>query len=298
MSEPEWLRVHTVDGRALEVLVSGPAEGILLVYNSGTPTAAAPWPQLQQVAADRGLRCVTYSRPGYADSSPNPGRAVDGAAEDVAAILDRLGASEFVTIGWSGGGPHALACAALLPDRCLAAASIAGVAPYPAEGLQWLDGMAPENVEEFTLALDGPEAVTPFLLDQAEQLAGVQAHEVAEALGGLVSDVDRAALTGELAEYCAEAFRRAVSRGIDGWLADDLAFCMPWGFDLGGITRPVAVWQGGEDRMVPSAHGAWLAQHLPTAEAHLDPAEGHISLVTTRLPAIVDDLLRLAGHAS
>src|SRR5579864_2403929 len=137
MDEPEWLRVHTADGRALEVLAAGPVEGILLLYNSGTPTAAAPWPQLQRVAADRGLRCVTYSRPGYAESTPNPGRSVGSAAADIAAILDRLGASEFVTIGWSGGGPHALACAALLADRCLAAATIAGVAPYPADGLDW-----------------------------------------------------------------------------------------------------------------------------------------------------------------
>ena len=298
MGEPEWLRVHTADGRALEVLLAGPVEGILLLYNSGTPTAAAPWPQLQRVAAERGLRWVTYSRPGYADSTPNPGRGVDSVAADVAAILDRLGAAEFVTIGWSGGGPHALACAALLPDRCLAAATIAGVAPYPADGLDWPDGMGPENVDEFRLAVEGPDSLTPFLLEQAAQMSGVQGHQVAEALGGLASDVDKAVITGELAEYLAETFRRSVSRGIDGWLADDLAFVAPWGFDLGAITRPVAVWQGAEDRMVPFNHGAWLAQHVPTAEAHLDPAEGHISLVTTRLGAIVDDLLRLAGHAA
>jgi pimeloyl-ACP methyl ester carboxylesterase len=137
-----------------------------------------------------------------------PGRCVADIANDTAAVLDAVGAESFVTIGWSGGGPHALACAALLPERCRAAVTLAGVAPYDAEGLDWLAGMSDENVEEFTAALDGNEPLTRFLDAQATVLANVAGTDVADSLGGLVSAVDKAALTGEFAEYLAAVFRQ------------------------------------------------------------------------------------------
>jgi pimeloyl-ACP methyl ester carboxylesterase len=288
------LEVRLADGRALEVLTSGPAPGLPLVFHNGTPVGAVLFPPLVQAARARGLRTVTYSRPGYAASTPRPGRSVADVAADVEAILDELGTSEFVTIGWSGGGPHALACAAILGDRCLAALSLAGVAPYPAEGLDWLAGMGAENVKEFTLALQGEVALTPYLEKEAKALANVQGPEVASALGGLVSDVDKAALTGEFADVMATGFRRALLTGIAGWRDDDLAFTHGWGFDLAAINRPVAVWQGGQDRMVPFAHGEWLARHIPNARAHLYPDEGHLSLGVKALDRIIDDLLTIA----
>ncbi|HET6213032.1 MAG TPA: alpha/beta hydrolase, partial [Micromonosporaceae bacterium] len=223
-----------------------------------------------------------------------PGRTVADAAADTRAVLDAYGHDRFVTLGWSGGGPHALACAALLPDRCAAAATLAGVAPYPADGLDWLAGMGPENVVEFGAATDGGAALTTYLEAEAAGLVGVTGDEVAQALGGLVSDVDTASLTGEFAAVVAEMFRRAVSTGIAGWRDDDLAFVRPWGFELAGLGVPVAIWQGGQDRMVPYAHGTWLAGRIPGARAHLYPDEGHLSLVG-QLGRILDDLLDLAG---
>ena len=217
---------------------------------------------------------------------------------DVAAILDTLGADRFVTLGWSGGGPHAVACAALLPDRCAAAASLAGVAPWPAEGLDWLAGMGPENVEEFSAALEGERGLTAALLRMAKGLEAIRGAEVAAALGGLVSDVDKRALTGEFADMLAESFRRSVSTGIAGWRDDDLAFTRSWGFDLRAIRRRVAVWQGGQDRMVPFAHGQWLAAQIPTARVHLYPDEGHLSLGVASLDGIVADLAELGSKAS
>src|SRR6202022_2293835 len=154
---------------------------------------------------------VMYSRPGYAGSTPRPGRSVADAAADVASVLDALDAGTFMTIGWSGGGPHALACAALLPDRCVAATSLAGVAPYPAEGLDWLAGMGSENVEEFSAALEGEPALSAALERMAGDLKTIRGADVAAALGGLVSDIDKAALTGEFADTLAEGLRRAVS---------------------------------------------------------------------------------------
>ncbi len=287
--------IVTVAERELEVVVAGPARVTTLLFHSGTPTAALVFPPLVEAAAARGLRTMTYSRPGYSASTPAPGRSVADAATDAAAILDAIDVSEFVTLGWSGGGPHALACAALLPGRCRAAVSLAGVAPYGAEGLDWLAGMGEENVEEFSLAAQGEDVLTPWLQQQAQVLARVSGEEVAHALGDLVSPVDIASLTGDFAEFVAASFRKAVSRGVAGWRDDDLAFVRPWGFEVGEVTVPVAVWQGEQDRMVPFAHGKWLAAHLPDARAHLREEEGHLSLAVGALGSILDDLLALAS---
>lgn len=288
-------QVPAAGGRVLEAVSDGPENGMALLFHNGTPTAGRLFAPMVALAAERGLRTVTYSRPGYATSTAQPGRSVADAAADSAAVLDSIGAGRFVVIGWSGGGPHALACAALLADRCAAAVSLSGVAPYPAPGIDWLAGMGPENVEEFGLAVEGADALTPWLEQEAVALATVQGGDVAAALGGLISEVDRASLTGEYADYMAASLRDAVSTGVAGWRDDDLAFAKPWGFELDSITRPVAVWQGGEDRMVPMAHGEWLAHHVPGARAHLHPGEGHLSLGVGALARIIDDALEMAG---
>jgi pimeloyl-ACP methyl ester carboxylesterase len=293
-----WQRIATPDGRALEVMVAGPADGRPLVHHGGTPVAAVAYPLLIDAAVDRGLRFVTYSRPGYATSDPCPGRSVAAAASDVATILDALDADRFVTIGWSGGGPHALACAALLPDRCLAAATVSGVAPYGVPDLDWLDGQGEENVEEFGAALHGGDELSEWLADAAEDMAQVSADDVAAVLGDLVSDVDKKALTGGYAEWWAASLRKAVSTGVAGWRDDDLAFLAPWGFDLAAIKRPVAIWQGGQDRMVPFAHGEWLAAHVSNARSHLLPEDGHLSIGLGRVGQIVDELVDLADRVA
>jgi pimeloyl-ACP methyl ester carboxylesterase len=284
----------TVSGRRLEVLTDGPAYVRALVFHSGTPSAALPFRPLTEAAGAQGLRLITWSRPGYGGSEPAPGRSVADVASDTTAVLDALAIDEFVTLGWSGGGPHALACAALLPGRCKAAGTIAGVAPYPADGLDWMAGMGEENVEEFTLALLGEQALTPYLEEQARVLGQVTGPQVAQALGGLVSPVDAASLTGEFAEFLAAVLRRAVSTGVAGWRDDDLAFTRDWGFDISTVGVPVAVWQGGQDLMVPPAHGRWLAERIPNVHDHLHPGEGHLSLAVGALDRIVADLVDLA----
>ena len=295
ISATRWIRVSRAGGRTLEVLLDGRSSDRTLLFHSGTPSAAVAYPAMKDAAAEAGLKLVTYSRPGYAASSPDPGRSVADAVADVAAIADAIEAETFVTLGWSGGGPHALACAALLPGRCAAAATIGGVAPFPSPGLDWLAGMGPENIEEFSAAISGTESLSLLLTRYAAELAQVAGSEVAHSLGGLVSEVDRESLTGRFADYLAESFRRAVSTGIAGWRDDDLAFVKPWGFDLGAIKRPVAIWQGGEDRMVPFAHGRCLADSIPGANVHLLPKEGHLSLAVGSIGEILRDLVALAN---
>lgn len=285
------------DGRVLEVVVAGPANGMPLLFHNGTPSSPIVYAPMVEAASERGLRTVSCSRPGYAWSTPKPGRTVADVAKDAIAVLDSLDAGSFVTLGWSGGGPHALACAALLPDRCAAAVSLAGLAPYGADGLDWMAGMGKENVEEISLALQGAAALTPYLEQYAETMAHISADDVAAALGSLVSDVDKAALTGDFAAFLAENYRHAVSTGVAGWREDDLAFVRDWGFDVGTIQRPVSVWQGGEDRMVPFAHGVWLAEHVRGARRHLYVEQGHLSLTVSAFARILDDLIDLANSS-
>jgi pimeloyl-ACP methyl ester carboxylesterase len=293
------------DGRVIEFLVAGPADGLPLVLHEGTPCGLVLFPPTVRTAAIRGLRVILAARPGYEGSTPRPGRRVVDVAEDTAAILDELGADTFVTIGWSGGGPHALACAAALPGRCLAAASVAGVAPYPAGGLDWLAGMGPENVAEFGAAMSGEAALTAFLDTEAAMIGAVTGETVAKSLGGLVIEADRAVLTGEFADYIAAALRASTNAGIAGWRDDDLAFTSDWGFSLGWDSpspapaqpAPVAVWQGDQDQMVPFAHGQWLAANIRGARVHLMPGDGHLSMTVSAFDRILDDLLDLAGLA-
>ncbi len=296
-SEPQWHMVQAPDGRQLEVVSAGPDDGRCFLFHGGTPSAAGAFPPLVEELAKRGLRYVSFSRPGYAGSSAMAGRAVGDVATDVQAILDSLKVGTFFCAGQSGGGPHALACSALLPDRVIATATLAGVAPWPAEGLDWLAGMGPENLEEFDASRRGPDVLEPLLRREADRLRDVQPAAVAAALGGLVSDVDRAALTGIYAEFKAGNLSRSVSTGIDGWRDDDIAFVSPWGFDLPSIQTPVAIWQGGEDRMVPMGHGAWLAARIPGAERHLLPAEGHLSLTINKIGDVLDGLIAMGEAA-
>ena len=288
--ETERRRIAMPDGRAIEMLIAGPADGLPLVLHEGTPSGLVLYPPTVQAASVRGLRVVDV-------------------AADTAAVLDELGAESFVTLGWSGGGPHTLACAAALPGRCLAAASIAGVAPYTARGLDWLAGMGPENVEEFGTAVQGEATLTEFLDSAAVMFGALTGESVAQALGGLVIAVDQAALTGEYADHVAISLRASLNSGIAGWRDDDLAFIQDWGFSLGwdappdapaGYPRgtpaaPVAIWQGDQDQMVPFAHGRWLAANIPGARVHLMPGEGHLSLTVSSFGLILDDLLDLAG---
>jgi pimeloyl-ACP methyl ester carboxylesterase len=299
-------RVITLpDRRNIDILLAGPPGGLPLVLHDGTPVGLLLYPPTVQAAQARNLRAIQIARPGYERSTPRPGRAVADVAADTAGVLDALGLDTFVTAGWSGGGPHALACAAGLPGRCLAAASIAGVAPYEAKGLDWTAGMGPENVAEFRAAVGGQAELTEFLDREAAGLASVTGADVAAALGGLVSAADQAVLTGEYGEYAdhvAAGLRAALSAGIAGWRDDDLAFIKDWGFNLGwdppvGETpaAPVAIWQGDQDRMVPFGHGRWLAANIPGARAHLLPGEGHLTISVSGIGRILDDLLDLAG---
>lgn len=296
MADPvsEHLQVD-LDGRSLEVHVCGDGDGPVVLFHTGTPSSGRPFAGWTRASEARGVRHVFYSRPGYAGSTRAPGRSVADCVGDVTAIADAVGVERMHVVGWSGGGPHALACAALMGERVISAAVLAGVAPYGVPGLDWLDGMGAENIEEFEATQAGSEALRQFLEPFRDQLAHVTAAEIVEAFGDLISDVDRPALSGEFAQFMAASSAAAVEQGVWGWLDDDLAFMGDWGFDLASISRPVAVWQGRHDRMVPLSHGEWLAANIPGAAPHLLDGDGHLTIVVDGYGAVLDELLARAA---
>ncbi|MEX0626166.1 MAG: alpha/beta hydrolase [Chloroflexota bacterium] len=280
------------DGRSLDVFLDGPATGTPLVYHFGTPAAGGPtFAPIVDALAERGLRYVSFSRPGYGSSTRRPGRDVADVVDDTVAVLDAIGAERCHVIGWSGGGPHALACAARMPARVVSVATIGSIAPYPAEGLDWIAGMGAENVEEFEAALTGSTELIAFKERVAPVFRDVTPEQVAEAFGDLIDDVDRASLTGPFSEWMADDMHEALRIGYWGWFDDDMAFTRPWGFALDEIRVPVFIWQGGHDRMVPFAHGEWLAAHIPGAQARLFPEHGHLTLAVDSIGRIVDEML-------
>lgn len=287
-------QIRLADGRDLDIRVSGPPGGLPLVFHHGTPGAATPFRLIERGAHARGLRLVTTSRPGYGRSTRHPGRQVVDVVDDTAQVLDAVGADRCLVAGWSGGGPHALACAARL-EPVGAALVIAGVGPYGTPGLDFLDGMGEDNLVEFAAALAGEAELRDLLDRQRPTLAAIDAAGIVSELASILPDVDRAVITDEYGEDLAASFRESVRTGIDGWLDDDLAFTTPWGFDLEEVRVPTALWQGSADLMVPFAHGEWLAGALPAATAHLEPGEGHVSIGVGAMDRMLDELVALAG---
>jgi len=276
---------------SLEVEITGPAGGETLIFHMGTPSAASMYSPLVALGAQRGLRHVLYLRPGYGESERCEGRTVADCAADVAAVADALGVERFYTAGRSGGGPHALATAALLPERVIAAATIAGCAPRDAEGLDWLAGMAQENLDELAAAEAGEKELLGFIEPFRTKLISADAADLHAEFGDLLSDVDRSVMTGEFADYEAESMRAGLRHGVWGWFDDDIELISDWGFDLSNISCPVTIWQGAQDLMVPLAHGEWLASHIHGARANLLADHGHLSLALDHYGELLDDLI-------
>ena len=261
------------DGRDLEIEVSGPADGVPLLWHHGTPGCAFQPATKSSVAAEHGLRLVTYSRAGARTSTRNPGRSVADVAADMREILDHLGAERCIVGGQSGGGPHALATAALLPDRVAACIVVCGVRPY---GPGFLDGMGEDNHIEFGLALEGEEALTPYLLEERVALLTADADTVVAGMASLLPEPDREVIHQVGPELLANLAGGAES--IYGWLDDDLAMTRHWGFELEDVAVPTFFWQGSEDLMVPQSHMPWQAERVPGSVMHLQQGEGHLSL--------------------
>jgi len=263
------------DGRTLHVYDTGTGDGgagLAVFWHHGTPNTGAPPEPLFTAAAERGIRWVSHDRPGYGGSTPQPGRNLASAAADVASIADALGIDRFAVMGHSGGGPHALACAAVLPGRVTAAVCMSGLAPFGAEGLDWFGGMAPSGAAELRAAAAGR--------------AALEAHFAsAEFDPDIFTAADHAALSGAWS-WIETVVGQALESDQGGMVDDDLAYVAPWGCDPGQVSTPVLFVHGAQDRLDPSSHSQWLAGHCRSAELWLRPDDGHISILSSSVMAL------------
>jgi pimeloyl-ACP methyl ester carboxylesterase len=278
--------VSAADGRELAVHEAGAADGLAVIVHHGTPSSGLLYDPWIEDAASNGIRLIGFDRAGYGDSSRLRGRNIAAAARDVEAIADALELERFATWGISGGGPHALACAALCGDRLTATASLAGVAPWNVDGLDWLAGMGEANVDEFDAVLAGEDALRPSVERDRVEMLATGPEELTKIFDSLLGDADRAVLETGIAPWLVAADSRGLHDSADGWIDDDLAFVAPWGFEPGEISRPVLIVQGGDDRFVPRSHGEWLAAHVRGAESWIDDTDGHLTLMQHRVPDV------------
>jgi pimeloyl-ACP methyl ester carboxylesterase len=266
------------DGRTLCFAEWGDPDGFPVFSLHGTPGGRLNRHPDESKYAEAGARVITYDRPGYGRSDRHPGRVVVDCVADIAAIADTLGIERFSVTGGSGGGPHALAVAARLPDRVVRARCDVGVAPYPADGLDWFAGMDPLNVTEFGWAQAGEQTLLSNIEKEIAEMAARVADDPSKILGDFeLSEADRAVLQREdLAQVIREATQDLARGGPWGWVDDDLGFVKHWGFDISEITVPVEVRYGLTDVLVPAAHGAWLGTHVPNATVVAEAGEGHL----------------------
>ena len=274
--------VVTSDGRTVAFATWGDPGGFPILVLHGTPGCRLDrWPH-EGLYRELGVYIVTHDRAGYARSDRRRGRRIADEVDDVLLLADELGFDRFGVTGGSGGGPHALACAALVPpERLIRVTCAVGIVPFGPQGLErdaWLAGMDAENVKEFDWALAGEEVLAPQLVELMAKTASKVEDDPAAVLGDFeLSESDRAALARpELMQVIRESFREQALGSVAGWVDDDLAHVSLWGFELEQIAVPVLVRYGASDVLVPAAHGAWLGAHVPGCVVKIDENAGHL----------------------
>lgn len=289
--------VTASDGRTLTVEEFGRPEGIPVFLLHGTPgSRLGPRPR-PLVLYQLGVRLIVFDRPGYGGSDRHIGRTVADGAADVAAVADALGLDTFTVLGRSGGGPHALACAALLPDRTTRTAVLVGLAPSKAEGLDWFAGMTPSNVIHFSAALRGSQAVAERLEPAADQIRADPGHLIASLAAELTEADRRVVADAGIRRMLVSNYAEGLRSSADGWIDDVLALAMPWGFDLGDIVIPTLVWHGTDDRFSPVGHATWLGGRIPGATAIVQRGGSHFSALDV-LPSALAWLTREPAERS
>jgi pimeloyl-ACP methyl ester carboxylesterase len=278
--------VSAGDGRALTFESWGAQNGAPVFLLHGTPgSRMGPHPR-PAVLYRLGIRLIAYDRPGYGGSDPMTGRSVAHAAADVEAIADHLGLSRFAVVGRSGGAPHALACAALLPDRVTRAAVLVSLAPRDAEGLDWYAGMTPSNVAEYRSAERGYEVLAARIRTYADRIRRDPVSELPFESADLPAPDRRVVSDFGIRSMLVDNFSEALKDSYTGWIDDAMSFTVPWGFPVEAIKRPVLMWHGELDVFSPVAHTRWLAEHISSASLVLDSNSAHFGAVAV-LPQVL-----------
>ncbi len=279
--------MKTPDGRQLSTHVYGDPEGRPVFLLHGTPgSRLGPHPRAA-VLHRLGVQLIAFDRPGYGRSDRMEGRRVADAATDVLAIADAYGLDKFAVVGRSGGGPHALACAALLPDRVTKAAVLVGLAPRGANGLDWYDGMTESNVSEHTAAANGREGLAA-MTEAAADAVRADPESLLASLQPEMPDPDRRVVADPgIRALLLKTYAEGLRTSADGWIDDVLAFYLPWGFDPATVTVPVLLWHGAIDNLSPVSHAMWLADRIPSATVVVQAGASHFSALD-----VLPDILR------
>ncbi|GAA3523758.1 MULTISPECIES: alpha/beta fold hydrolase [Streptomyces] len=294
--------VESGDGeRLLSFETSGDPKGHPVFLLHGTPgSRVGPHPRAS-VLYKLGIRLVSYDRPGYGESDRLEGRAVCHAAADVEAIADHLSLGQFSVLGRSGGGPHALACAALLPNQVASAAALVSIAPPDADGLDWYEGMAQSNIDAYMAASDALDDGSEACLDRLKANLASNADAKANP-GSLLSwltpgmpAADRVVVGhGGIRGLLLDNYQTSAARSSFGWLDDVLSFRRDWGFEPGKIVEvPTMLWHGEHDTFSPVGHFQWLAARIPSATPVLEREAAHFAA----LPAVPQILAWLRDRA-
>jgi pimeloyl-ACP methyl ester carboxylesterase len=278
--------VVALAGGVLMVLEDGDPTGRPVLVHNGTPNSRLLFAGDVESARRHGIRLISYDRPGYGGSTRRPGRTVADCAEDVRDIAGALGIDRLAVWGISGGGPHAIACAALLPDLVPAVGVLASVAPWGADGLDYFSGMGELNVQDTLLTLEDPVAARAKCESDRLEMLTQTLPELMGFLATLLAPVDAAVLTGEMGQYLIDATRSGIGADSGGWWDDGVAMLEPWGFEIDAIRTPVLLLHGRQDRFVPFAHGQWLAGAIPGVQARLTDEDGHLTLTPNHLDEV------------
>ncbi|WP_327299820.1 MULTISPECIES: alpha/beta hydrolase [unclassified Streptomyces] len=283
-------RVRAPDGRHLTVERLGDPRGRPVFLLHGTPgSRLGPAPR-GMVLYQRRMQLIAFDRPGYGGSDRLPGRSVADVAQDVGAIADALGIERFAVAGRSGGAPHALACAALLPGRVTRAAALVTLAPRDAVGLDWFEGMAASNVREYTTASDDPDGLAARLIPRSAEIRKNPVRLLDQLFSDLTDSDRRVVNDAGVRAMLLRNYQEALRTSPYGWIDDALAFSHPWGFDPADIRSPIMLWHGVKDVFSPVGHSRWLARRIPGATAVLEPAAAHFDALHA-LPRILNWLL-------
>jgi pimeloyl-ACP methyl ester carboxylesterase len=279
--------VRTADGRQITAQLYGDPDGKPVFLLHGTPGCRlGPHPR-SSVLHRLGIQLISFDRPGYGESDRKEGRQVADVAADVEAIADAYGIGRFAVVGRSGGGPHALACAALLPERTTRAAVLVSIAPRGADGLDWFDGMAQSNIIEFNAALNGYDGIAAHTKSVSDAIRADPASLIARLHAELPDPDKRVVADRGIRAMLVQAYAEAMRASDYGWIDDALAFCSPWGFDPSAVNVPVLFWHGANDVFSPASHARWLAGRIPSATVIVQAGAAHFGALD-----VLPDILR------
>ena len=285
-------RLELDGGRTIGYATWGDPEGTPVFFAHGTPgSRRARFPSLGDPGwlARRRLRFIGVDRPGYGYSDPRTEANLLDCAEDFVLVADRLGLERFAVIGYSGGGPYAVALGALVPGRLRGVAVVSGLGALDRPDA--FEGMDEANAADFEMAMESPEDLATEI-DEA-------AREMREGSWGSVSEI-----TEELPEVDLRILERpdaqtlffgpsqeAVRQGAAGWVDDHLRLVRPWPFRLGDVRGvDVRIYHGEADVLVPAQHAKHLAEGMRGSRLRLYPGEGHFS-IDRHIKVIAQDLL-------